>query len=78
MIEDHRLHVQLELVEKPQEHGIDLVLNQLLALIEVEVVLDEAPDLLLNGLSPTELGDLVEILRHQFLSKHEFVMMQWK
>lgn len=76
MIEDHGLHVQLELVEKPQEHGVDLVLNQLLALIEVEVVLDEAPDLLLNGLGPTELGDLVEVLGHDTLGLNELVVMQ--
>ena len=44
-------------------------------MIKIEIIFDKAPDLFLDGLSPAELGDLVEILRHQFLSKHEFVMM---
>jgi hypothetical protein len=78
MIKDYGLHIQFQLIKKPQEHRVDLIFSKLLALIKIEIILDKAPNLFLDGLSPAELGDLVEILRHQFLSKHKFVMMQWK
>ena len=76
MVKDHGLHIQFQLIEQPQKHRVDLIFSELSALIKVEIIFDEAPNLLLDGLSPAELGNLVEILRHQFLSEHKFVMME--
>jgi hypothetical protein len=64
------------LVEEPEEHWIDLILDQLLTLIEVEIIFDEAPDLLLDGFGPSELGNLMEISGHDSLSLNKFIMMQ--
>jgi hypothetical protein len=78
MVKDHGLHIQFQLIKEPQKHRVDLIFSELFALIKIEIIFDEAPNLFLDGLSPAELGNLVEILRHQFLSEHEFVMMEWK
>jgi len=61
MIKYDSLHVQLELIEKPQEHWVNLIFFKISALIEIEVIFDKTPNLFLNGLSPSELGDLMEI-----------------
>ena len=76
MIKYYSLHVQFELIEQPQEHRVDLIFLQLFALVKVEIIFDEAPNLFLNGLSPTIFGNLVEVSGHQLLSEYELVVMQ--
>jgi len=47
-----------------------------LALVEVEIVFNEAPDFLLDLLGPAELSHLVEVPRHDLLGVDELGMLE--
>lgn len=78
MIKYHGLHVELQLVEESKEDWVNLLLLKVLAEHEVEIVLDEAPDLFLDRLAPAVLGNLVEILGHDLLGLYKLVVVQWE
>ena len=66
------------MVEEPQKHRVYLIFFQVSSLIKIEVIFDKAPNLFLNGLCPSKLGNLVEIFGHYLLSMYKFVMMKRK